>query len=1678
MTTNMATSSKLTQIEIIKFTKSCQFGLLTYSFTLSRPIRDAQFEICTLDSNLIVASGTVNGINLTGTTRIPHGMDPESQFVLTIKHSGMRIARLAGPRLRDDDTTTLGVATRNIYVPVQVEAWIQTADSVRLPTIIQAQPNYSKLSGADSVPPGSEPIYKRTLESSGPGIYIHWTIPRGYRHGYRKEYTPQQMSLLGVETPNTEISYPFAPNRWLVTRYIPSLVSSTGLNPRSWIVESDLITGNTGSPDSGCTNFYNSQGVGVNIGQTVEAESWDGESTAKQYVDLVIPLAGNLLFADYQPHCQNVFSIFDHWITSDLNDLSAGTDVSINYSVIGWYSSPSKDPISIAANSGDSSQVFATLSNLFLSSYSMAQSLPFGPASVSIFHGALYGIRWNQTGVYDSIPSRVESFGTDQIYCSVGVNVMDAFSALVDALPKTTQVNKAMFDAFVHGHINKTTDLILGENIVNQIYKTGFTLSPGGTMWEIIPSNMTSKNPATPTLQQLAALDALNQSQLILDRLNRLLQVRQSELFAAWWKHNFILTNSVLSSFADVGLVIDMARTKLDDLESPITSQTSDRNHKKELLEDLLTSDLSIRQHPTSSFWLPKDPTLVLTGLSGQDSTWPDDYMSTLQCREVGQLLKVDSDGQPYWNTIPSSFTSVITNLPFVGQQLESIQTLLAEFVVVDPLSSNAAEFTSLIGDPTQRNQPTLLSGYSRKIWGPHQPWAPMFVLWRIRWFNTPFKNWTFEEDCGTGLPGYIYQNSNPNQTIDQIESQGQEITGQMSILPQTNIAIQGRIEQFVKEDPDFTQSGQNPTDYAQTLSNKMQDWDILAQGLSGFRSLLTTSHTGLHAIPTAADADNPDLVGLIGSQHSAVPILQDAQNTPFQPVIHGQFYFRHLQVVDRFGQAIILVDENQCGSFGLAKSQYVTPSIVSTSGQVNVQPNSTINSENVQRWVQVPPRILQDCRLSSSWLTTDGTDQPIEYNSSSNPVCGWVIVNYLDQSLQIYDPNGSTIGELRLLTDQTSVNPSLAKSVNWFIFDSDLAAIMNIYIQKFIATMSTGANLNTLFQLLSRAFLSIQTPLSQTSAYFSAIVGRPLALVRAKWGLELAEPAHQSGNLTNTGDPGPAVYSLDSYSDDPKENPAFRVHIGSASLSQDGVVGYFKDSESSGSTYGPFYTEYLSGIAGNPSFKSIQSLQNTDYVSLTPFFPDPTNSSNIGPLDIWPQEVVTSLLIDPFTKVHAYTQILPVQELQLPQWATKKALQNLSAIIRTGPLLITKDLSNQPIEILQPSSGQWSWLDPQASTGFDPVEISTTKVDVVPEIKPGTYTAIEGFLKLKSVIPQTGSSTTSNLNARKPFVMEAAPVFTVGTPFPITATMSGYDFYDLQVVVTYTDNSSKIQILKTRELITNKKSVDFWVPPPKAFKAVISITAYNHARGSSPPAAMTQNFDSQVQIVNANIKSTLSKQSTDYSIDSLMKTAKVSNSSIYYNTFSLDCVHTITKMCVSVCTDTAHIPTTIYVCPGHIPKTTSETQRFNLTLKDFNSDGSVTLTLQRPIINNVFTVAYQNDNSAFQVWIKQITVHANPQLKLAVPVAPSGLRAIKLTTTGVELQWTHPGYTPESYNILWLEEGSIEPEILSVPDRVQSYLLAPPLKPGTGYQIYIQGVTFNATSLPSLPISVVTANR
>ncbi|OCL08170.1 hypothetical protein AOQ84DRAFT_364351 [Glonium stellatum] len=72
----------------------------------------------------------------------------------------------------------------------------------------------------------------------------------------------------------------------------------------------------------------------------------------------------------------------------------------------------------------------------------------------------------------------------------------------------------------------------------------------------------------------------------------------------------------------------------------------------------------------------------------------------------------------------------------------------------------------------------------------------------------------------------------------------------------------------------------------------------------------------------------------------------------------------------------------------------------------------------------------------------------------------------------------------------------------------------------------------------------------------------------------------------------------------------------------------------------------------------------------------------------------ITTILIDPYTPMHAYSPILLIKSLTLPNWTVQKAFSRMTAFFRLGPSLLSKDV---PIAYNEgkPVNASY-WLDTQ----------------------------------------------------------------------------------------------------------------------------------------------------------------------------------------------------------------------------------------------------------------------------------------------------------------------------------------------------------------------------------------------
>jgi hypothetical protein len=539
-----------------------------------------------------------------------------------------------------------------------------------------------------------------------------------------------------------------------------------------------------------------------------------------------------------------------------------------------------------------------------------------------------------------------------------------------------------------------------------------------------------------------------------------------------------------------------------------------------------------------------------------------------------------------------------------------------------------------------------------------------------------------------------------------------------LSTRATTNLARQ--IDAYLSDHPDDPAADELQQIRALFVSRR-----ILSQGLGGF-TLQQTLHATIPTAPVqdlrrrrqdavttsiaAAAADPADDWNRSGFTNQApIPTGPLAQQN-FGPLRAGTLTITQLEVVDAFGQRILLETPGQQQPLQVIAADSVRP-----------HPADTVNANALV----LPPRFGLPARIWFRWLSAAaGPGDFVESNShpATTPVFGWVVPNHLDDSLAIYDADGSPIGSFGLehanrvyrsrpgnagnpgddlavdigAPGRPTVNPQLA-TVMWAI---QLAS--DGFLADLMATVLTSESW-------------IQPAGGDQDAALAVLIGRPLALTRAV--LEAQTP----GGLLplNPADTGPqAPFPRDvraqryRYADRQATSSAslatvrIPVRVGDVANLDDGTVGYFV-ARTTGDVASPFYSPYA------PSGGADGVLQPR---------PEPINLTlNSAP-------TVLVLLVDPRAGVHATTGVLPVEQLSIPPDQYELALRSLAVTFPTHPVLHGQ--SELVIPVPRIGGYDWSWVPPagpvlplrsnaadgSASTGYSPQAVDEGWLQLRPD--------------------------------------------------------------------------------------------------------------------------------------------------------------------------------------------------------------------------------------------------------------------------------------------------------------------------------------------------------------------------
>lgn len=1127
------------------------------------------------------------------------------------------------------------------------------------------------------------------------GIVVHWTLPGIIRDG--------------KQGADGNMDFPLAPNRWLVVRY------SGPLNNRkttAWVVESDALD-NT-DPVTGGSPFLNPDTDQIEVtfvGQVVPLADYETTSPPPAlFLTAVAP--GNNMFAAYQPYCWNVFSIFD-----PLDDVAAQDDIS--YFVGGWYSDPAAD---ITGSWQDDSTFQAFMDD---AGWQLAEPSD-DVASWSIYQGLVWGIPWDIDG---PAPSNIPD--SRDVKVALGNTAAEALGALIKN-QSGDQTYTGLLDAFQHALLPLLDQPDPAIEIQQQLKAAAYGYTYGGYGWDIVNAATTAgiapAVDAEEAAKELKWLAELNQAQVAYEAAVSTLNNLQDTLFQTWWKYNFALTNKLINPYP-LGTSKQQFEDALNpDLPDSLIAQVYQQQQQVAQLlsaipygatqEELQASiqayadgkDLPdtrvLKQYAKRPFSHAYDPVLLLQGIKNDLPLSPTE---PLVCRFINQVVTgITYKGQ---DITVATLQNTIPVPDAIGRVPAPLKNLLQECFFLDPmnatmiaqaaLNTTAPATIDAVYQTMQygNNVIGICPDLSLENWT--QPWQPLVMLWDINYY--PIDH---DKD---GNPLWSFDGNDYTWDGNGFDPQSNvwEYQGMIFMTPQASFNFRAQLEKLIVEYPDHPQLAE-----LNNFITQVDGWDFLSQsfvGLTPYMKLRVPTANVSPAVDKNVYFDHFNMQDLVGSNANYVPDpglpqpprFQDFGPSGFQPWRAGQFTVQRISIVDRFGQVCEVVT---------LQSSMVSGPILSP----GLTPQHAVLKDEPYRFAQLPPRLLQPARLNLDFVAASDDAHILGLTPGTNPICAWLLHNFLDQSIACYDAPGNIIGAVSLVYNNTAQQvvhwePAIG-SIYQTISDLLGTPALNHLGQMLQSMQQTGADAFTaMLATLDKAAVSIDGAHTSTDTSLMLLAGKPVAMVRMRVNFELNGALSSDPSWRFTFDPQPS----------PVPAWKFNIRLGETVQRSDGLIGYFN-----GEDYTTFYSDSIpQGITGT---NYIQPIGNGDSLQLT-FSGEPA---------------YVSLLMDPRTLVHATTGILPVINVSIPQEFVTPAFANMDLNFHVGPLLSVlvlpsdqaQDTNNTAIVLPAPAlkNGIWSWQQPVSDQWLT---YSITPADGTARFSNVPLVVREGLLILKGAV-------------------------------------------------------------------------------------------------------------------------------------------------------------------------------------------------------------------------------------------------------------------------------------------------------------------------------------------------------
>jgi hypothetical protein len=457
--------------------------------------------------------------------------------------------------------------------------------------------------------------------------------------------------------------------------------------------------------------------------------------------------------------------------------------------------------------------------------------------------------------------------------------------------------------------------------------------------------------------------------------------------------------------------------------------------------------------------------------------------------------------------------------------------------------------------------------------------------------------------------------------------------------------------------------SAGDPAYTALRAYEQLQTLNCLAQSIGGFNDALLTYNRTMQLAVEDTQAHSSDLPFLeqvrsaLSEAARVVPgsILRSPRLlNNFNPIRAGAMKISGLRIVDTFGRVKVVVDITNPQDTEVVTSHPLTP------------------PANCAHPIHLPPRLTQPARLNLRWLSASQGQQEMNDHPTTTPICGWILPNNLDNSLTIYDSQGSPLGIL----DRTSTWRSIPGN-NTAI---PISSIDNRYLRQMVQYLDQqGEGFFTDFlTTVNKALETIDPEGFAQNQAISLLVARPLALVRSQVNLELQGlPAISQNQMAFSAD----IFVNDDRTTDAFPQMKFPIRIGEYQQFNDSLVGY--------------WIETAQGTYKDSTFYAAQScyVPHRQIKTLFDNADDPTPDTPVNLEQTLEANTAQTLvmLVDPRGQVSATCGILPAKRISIPPEQYLPALQAMEVTFLSAPLL--SDLTQINLSVPEVPGYVWSWL-------------------------------------------------------------------------------------------------------------------------------------------------------------------------------------------------------------------------------------------------------------------------------------------------------------------------------------------------------------------------------------------------